>query len=306
VAEADRTAPVRPVVTIGNFDGVHLGHRAVLEEAREIAGSGPLAVVTFDPHPLRMLRPDAAPAVLTPLERKQQLLRAAGVDRVRVLGFTAEVASWSPRRFVEQVLVAELAARAIVVGENFRFGRGAAGDVALLRRLGEIGDFVVVPAPLTSAQPIAGRVSSSLIRTLVADGNLSDAARLLGRPHRVSGQVVTGDRRGRELGFPTANLSLPAEIAVPADGIYASWLTVAGIRYPAVTSIGSNPTFDGTQRRVEAHVLDRSDLNLYRQRADLDFVSRQRATVRFDSAAALVAQMAEDVAVGRRLLGAGR
>ena len=299
---------VRPVVTIGNFDGVHRGHRAVLALAREVAGSGPVAVVTFDPHPLRVLRPDAAPAVLTPPARRAELLRAAGVDDVRTVAFTPEVAGWSPQRFVEQVLTGGLAARAVVVGENFRFGARAAGDVALLRALGERGDFVVVPAALAEV-PLAGhdgeRVSSSLVRRLVAAGDVAGAAELLGRPHRVSGPVVRGDQRGRELGYPTANLAVAAGAAVPADGIYASWLTVGGTRHPAVTSIGTNPTFDGTQRRVEAHVLGRDDLGLYGRTADLDLVARQRDTVRYDGVGPLLEQMARDVDRTRELLAAG-
>ncbi len=301
----DRRA-LRPVVTIGNFDGVHLGHRAVLAQAREVAGAGPLAVVTFDPHPLRVLRPEAAPAVLTPTDRKSELLLEAGVDDVVVLPFTAEVASWSPERFVDEVLVGGLRARAVVVGENFRFGHAAAGDVALLRSLGEARDFLVVPAPLASADAAdvsgGGRVSSSLVRRLVADGDVEAAARLLGRPHRVSGPVVHGDRRGRLLGYPTANLGLGPGLAVPADGVYASWLTVDGTRHPALTSIGTNPTFAGTERRVEAWVIDRDDLDLYDRTADLDFVRRQRPTLAFDSVADLVTQMDADAVTGRRTL----
>lgn len=301
-------APVRPVITIGNFDGVHLGHRAVLDLARQVAGSGPVAVVTFDPHPLCVLRPDLAPAVLTPSARRRDLLRAVGVDLVETLAFTREVAGWSPERFVDDVLVGRLDARAVVVGENFRFGARAAGDVTLLRALGESRDFLVVPAPLAPAVLEghgAERVSSSLIRRLVADGDVAGAARLLGRPHRVSGTVVHGDERGRDLGYPTANLDLAPELAVPADGIYASWLTVGDVRYPAVTSVGTNPTFDGTTRRVEAYVLDRDDLDLYESTADLDLVGRQRPTVRFEGVDALVNQMARDVVATRHLL-AGR
>lgn len=293
---------VRPVVTIGNFDGVHLGHRAVLDEAREVAGSGPLSVVTFEPHPLRVLRPDAAPLVLTPAPHKAALLQGAGVDEVRVVRFTDEVAAWSPERFVEDVLVTGLAARAVVVGENFRFGHAAAGDVALLRRLGELRDFVVVPAPLAQVDGTGERVSSSLVRRLVAAGDVTGAARLLGRDHRVGGTVVHGDHRGRELGYPTANVDVAPDAAVPGDGVYASWLTVDGVRYPALTSIGTNPTFAGTQRRVEAWVLDRDDLDLYGRYAEVDFVTRQRETVTFAGIDSLVEQMDRDAVLGRQLL----
>ena len=310
-AAAPGTPPARPVVTIGNFDGVHLGHRAVLRAARVAAGADPLVVVTFTPHPLRVLRPDRAPAVLTQTPAKVALLRAAGVDRVWALPFDDAVAAWSPRRFVEQVLRDGLHARAVVVGENFRFGHGAAGDVDTLRRLGRELGFAVVPAPLATAAD-GRRVSSSAVRAHLAAGEVDPAAADLGRPYRLPGTVVHGDHRGRELGYPTANLEVDTDpdgpMAVPADGIYAVRLHPGpgsgedGAGLPAVLSVGTNPTFDGVARRVEAHVLDRDDLDLYGEHVSLDLLARQRPTVRFDSVAALLDQMAADVARTRQLL----
>jgi len=337
----------RPVVVIGNFDGVHRGHLAVLAAARGLAGAGPVVAVTFEPHPLAVLRPDHAPAVLTPLAEKLRLLRAAGADDVLVLVFDAALAGWSPTEFVQRVLVDRLRARVVVVGENFRFGHRAAGDVALLRRLGGAAGFAVVPAALATV-PLGPRVSSSLIRERLAAGDVEAARAALGRPFRLFGRVVRGDARGRELGYPTANLDVAdgvvSPVAVPADGIYAVRLlratdlaaaaeqsTVGAADQasgtadqasgpadqasgtavvedlepglPATLSIGTNPTFDGLERRIEAHVLDRDDLALYGERVALDVVARQRATVRFDSVDALVDQMARDTAATRVVLG---
>lgn len=323
----------RPVVVIGNFDGVHRGHLAVLAAARRLAGSDPVVAVTFEPHPLAVLRPDHAPAVLTPLAEKLRLLRAAGADDVLVLVFDAALAGWSPTEFVQRVLVDRLRARVVVVGENFRFGHRAAGDVALLRRLGGAAGFAVVPAALATV-PLGPRVSSSLIRERLAAGGVEAARAALGRPFRLFGRVVRGDARGRELGYPTANLDVTdgvvSPVAVPADGIYAVRLLratdlaaaaeqatvgaaeqasgTAGVEdvepgLPATLSIGTNPTFDGLERRIEAHVLDRDDLDLYGEQVALDVVARQRATVRFDSVDALVDQMARDTATTRVVLG---
>ena len=330
----------RPVVVIGNFDGVHRGHLAVLAAARRLAGSDPVVAVTFEPHPLVVLRPDHAPAVLTPLAEKLRLLRAAGADDVLVLVFDAALAGWSPTEFVQRVLVDRLRARVVVVGENFRFGHRAAGDVALLRRLGGAAGFAVVPAALATV-PLGPRVSSSLIRERLAAGDVEAARAALGRPFRLFGRVVRGDARGRELGYPTANLDVTdgvvSPVAVPADGIYAVRLLratdlaaaaeqatvgatepasgtadqasgTAGVEdvepgLPSTLSIGTNPTFDGLERRIEAHVLDRDDLDLYGEQVALDVVARQRATVRFDSVDALVDQMARDTAITRVVLG---
>jgi riboflavin kinase/FMN adenylyltransferase len=301
------------VVTIGNFDGVHRGHVAVIAAARALARTDPVVAVTFDPHPLLVLRPDRAPAILTPLPEKIRLLRAAGADDVLVLPFDQSLAAVDPADFVRDVLVRRLVARAVVVGENFRFGYRAAGDLALLTRLGAELGFDVVPAPLALLSD-RSRVSSSVIRSDLAAGEVASAAAALGRPYRLFGLVVHGDHRGRELGYPTANLNVTdgvaGPVAVPADGIYAVRLLRAADRgappgsgLPATLSVGTNPTFNGVERRVEANVLDVAELDLYGERVALDVIARERPTVRFDSAEALIDQMALDTALTRQLLG---
>jgi riboflavin kinase/FMN adenylyltransferase len=296
------------VVTIGNFDGVHRGHRVVLGRAVERARAlGAQAVaITFDPHPLAVLYPERAPQPLSTVPHKLELLEAEGLDGVLVMPFTHELAGQSPRQFVEETMVAGLGARAVVVGGDMRFGKGNAGNVDTLRELGkELGFEVDVIADEGSAGPGDDRRwSSTWVRELVASGDVETAADVLGRPHRVTGAVVHGDHRGRELGYPTANLAPDAVGAVPADGVYAGWLTRpdSGERLPAAISVGTNPTFDGTQRRVEAYVLDRDDLDLYGETVALEFTHRLRPTLRFTGVDDLVRQMAEDVARCRVLL----
>lgn len=288
------------VVVIGNFDGVHMGHRKVLEEAIG-DGSLPLVVITFWPHPVSVLRPDSAPLLLGDLPSRIDLLREAGAREVRVIPFSHAVAAMSPEAFVDQYLTPLSPAR-VVVGENFRFGSGASGDVAALTRMGEERGFEVRPLALeTVGEEIT---CSSLIRDALARGDVAEAARHLGRPFRFKGVVVMGDQRGRELGFPTANLDVEPGMAVPADGVYAGWFTAEdGMLMPAAISVGSNPTFEGVSRRVESHVLDRADLELYGQEVVVEFVSRLRGQVRFDGVDALVEQMDRDVDECRRLLG---
>jgi riboflavin kinase / FMN adenylyltransferase len=299
------------VVTIGEFDGVHRGHQRIVSTARQTAADVglPVVVVTFDPHPDEVVRPGSHPALLCTARRRLQLLAGLGVDAVCVIPFTLEFSRLGPDEFVRTVLVDRLHAARVVVGENFRFGHKAAGDVALLAELGEKYEFAVTGVPLLSENGIT--VSSSGIRALLADGAVSAAAELLGRPHRVEGVVVRGFERGRSLGFPTANLEPPAHTAIPADGIYAGWLAsldAAGDeteRWPAAISVGTNPTFGGQERTVEAHALDRDDLDLYGVHVAVDFVARLRATVKFDSVEALIQQMYIDVGDARRLLTAG-
>jgi riboflavin kinase/FMN adenylyltransferase len=309
----------RSAVTIGNFDGVHLGHRAVLGRLVRTARAAGLAAVaiTFDPHPLAVLHPDRAPAALTTLEHRLQLLADCGLDAVLVLGFTRELAAWSPQRFVDEVLVGALDARLVVVGHDMRFGHRNSGDVATLVELGEHRGFAVdVVDDLgaadagTAEREGAGerRWSSTWVRTLLADGEVERAAQILGRPHRVTGVVVHGDHRGRELGYPTANLGQDSVGVVPADGVYAGWLVrlgdlgAADERLPAAVSVGTNPTFNGQQRRVEAYVLDRDDLELYGETVAVEFVRRLRPTLRFDGVEALVEQMGADVEDCRAVL----
>jgi riboflavin kinase/FMN adenylyltransferase len=303
----------RAVACIGVFDGVHQGHRAILAAARrEAAASGAHVVaVTFDPHPSAVVRPDTQPLMLSTVAHRVALLEQAGADDVLVLPFSTEMASWTPAEFVERVLVRRLAASGVVVGEGFRFGHRAAGDVALLQKLGAEHGFTVTARSLEHAEVVdhgdAGDVawSSTYVRQCVLEGDVAEAARALTRPHRVEGTVVHGDHRGRELGYPTANLESVEHAAIPADGVYAGWLIRFGgdeTPLPAAISIGTNPTFDGVERRVEAYVLDRTDLDLYDEHVGVDFVARLRPTLRFDGVEPLLEQMAADVAQARELL----
>jgi riboflavin kinase/FMN adenylyltransferase len=300
----------RTVVVIGNFDGVHLGHRRVVAQARATADERglPVVAVTFDPHPMAVLRPEHAPTTLTSIEDRSALLHEAGADAVLALAFNRDVAGWSPLEFVDRVLVGMLHAAAVVVGANFRFGHRAAGDVALLTEAGRERDFTVEGIPLDGGPQVW---SSTYVRTCLAAGDVAGAAEALGRPVMVRGVVARGDRRGRELGFPTANVPAgdPGErpSAIPADGVYAGWLRRldTGERYPSAISVGTNPTFDGhRERRVESYVLDRDDLELYDVEVEVEFVERLRGMVRFDSVEELVAQMKDDVARARELLAA--
>ncbi|MET0837405.1 MAG: bifunctional riboflavin kinase/FAD synthetase [Marmoricola sp.] len=305
----------RTVVVIGNFDGVHLGHRHVVRRARELADRDGLRVVavTFDPHPMAVLRPEHAPLTLTDIERRCQLLSEAGVDDVFVIPFSREIASWSPIEFIEKVLVDGLHARHVVVGANFRFGARAAGDVATLVEAGHDRDFEVDGIALDGGPQVW---SSTYVRTCLAAGDVEGAAEALGRPYSVVGHVVEGEHRGRELGYPTANVPTQGR-AAPADGVYAGWLsmldpsTSSGRAMgdkprPAAISVGTNPTFDGErERRVEAYVLDRDDLELYGEPVEISFVARIRGMVKFEGVDALIETMAQDVERTRDLLGLG-
>lgn len=304
----------RTVVTIGNFDGVHLGHRHVVARAREVAeelGVEHVVAVTFDPHPVAVLRPEHAPPTLSTIEDRVVLLEEAGADGVLVVPFSREIAGWTPEHFVTEILVETLKARAVVVGANFRFGYKAAGDVTTLRELGAEHDFTTVGVPLDGGPQVW---SSTYVRNCLAAGDVEGAAEALGRPFTLRGTVVEGDRRGRELGYPTANVPTTGLHAGPADGVYAGWLRRldgteldGGEPMPAAISVGTNPTFDGErERRVESYVLDREDLELYGVPVEVSFVARLRGMVRFESIEGLVATMADDVRRARELLlGAG-
>ena len=294
----------RTVVTIGNFDGVHLGHRALLtavvrRAARERRKS---VAVTFEPHPLAVLHPDRAPEMVTSLQDRLAVIEQIGLDAVIVLPFTRELAAMTPREFVRDVFVEALHAAAVVVGRDTRFGAKNAGDVDTLRQLGvEFGFDVQVQEDVGDD----GRYSSTEVRADLVTGDVAAAAKILGRAHVVTGVVVQGAQRGRELGYPTANLAQDATGFVPADGVYAGWLIRdggAGDRLPAAISVGTNPTFDGTQRTVEAYVLDRTDLHLYDEVVVVEFTAHLRSNVRFDSIDDLIAQMREDVDEARSLL----
>lgn len=304
------------VVTIGNFDGVHRGHQAVLsrlvaDARREGARS---VAITFDPHPVAVLNPERAPAELIGLDERLDLIAETGLDAVLVMEFTHELAAWEPERFVREVLVETLGAGVVVVGRDTRFGRRNSGDVNTLRELGErFGFRVDVVDDLGGtdrAHPSGRRWSSTWARELITTGDVATAADVLGRRPRVTGTVVHGDHRGRRLGYPTANLGRDCSGLIPADGVYAGHLVRLCVpeddpehRLPAAVSIGTNPTFDGTQRRVEAYVLDRDDLDLYGERVAVEFVRLLRPTLRFDSIEALIAQMATDVEECRAVLG---
>jgi riboflavin kinase / FMN adenylyltransferase len=292
----------RSVVTIGVFDGVHRGHRVILARARDRASAlnAPLVVVTFDPHPSEVVRPGSHPAMLSTLEHRVELLREAGADQVLVLHFSPSLARLTPAEFVRDVLVDRLHVAAVVVGTNFRFGHRAVGTVDTLAELGRELGFEVVAVPLVGEGDV--RWSSTYVRQAIAEGDTEEVGQVLGRPHRVEGVVVHGDHRGRELGYPTANLHVGRHTAVPADGIYAGWLVrPSGERLPAAISIGTNPTFDGAERRVEAYAIDRTGLDLYGERVALDIGPRLRDTLRFDGVEALLVQMKADVDQARTL-----
>jgi riboflavin kinase/FMN adenylyltransferase len=300
------------VVTAGVFDGVHRGHQLIVRTALDAAHAAglPVVVITFDPHPDEVVRPGTHPPLLCTVRRRAGLLAALGADAVCVLPFSYEFSQLGPDEFVRQVLADGLHAARVVVGENFRFGHRAAGDMALLGQLGEKYDFTAVGVPLLVSGGVT--ISSSYIRERLTSGDVAAAASALGRPHRVEGVVVRGHQRGRALGFPTANLRTPPHTAIPADGVYAGWLvslTLDGSqaeRWPAAISIGTNPTFESpmletSERSVEAYALDRDDLDLYGAHVATDFTARLRPTLKFSSVDDLIAQMHQDVAQTREI-----
>lgn len=308
----------RCVVTIGVFDGVHRGHQELIRRTVEVARERglPSVVLTFDPHPSEVLRPGSHPAQLTTLRRKAELMEQLGVDVFCVLPFTLELSRVTAHEFVHEILVDQLHVAVVLVGENFTFGAKAAGDVNLLRTLGKRFGYVAYGAELQGAsiagghpagQTVEGEItfSSTYVRSCIDAGDVAAAAAALGRPHRIDGIVVRGDGRGHELGYPTANLSTPRYAAVPADGIYSCWFTCTtrpGELLAAAVSVGSNPTFSGRERRVEAYVLDVEE-DFYGQHVSLDFVARLRDMERFDSVDELLERMAEDVKRTRETLG---
>ncbi|GAA4746710.1 bifunctional riboflavin kinase/FAD synthetase [Modestobacter marinus] len=307
----------RTVVTVGMYDGVHRGHQHLIGAAvsRAHAVGRPALLLTFDPHPSEVVRPGSHPAILTSADRKAELVAALGVDAMCVLPFTPEFSRLSPGEFTHTVLVEHLHAAQVVVGQNFTYGHKAAGTVESLAAEGRRFGFSVEGVDLTSvgsAPALAGdgevTISSTYIRACVAAGDMASAALALGRPHRVDGIVVRGDRRGRELGYPTANVESPAHTAIPADGVYAGRLVLRDHRgvsrstHPAAISVGSNPTFAGARRTVEAHLLD-FDGDLYGEHVGVEFVERLRPMVSFAGVPELLVAMGEDVARTRAVLG---
>jgi riboflavin kinase/FMN adenylyltransferase len=308
VRDVGSTPRRRSVITIGVFDGVHRGHQVIVAEAvrRARALQVPAVAVTFDPHPISVLRPDVAPAMLTAIDRRAELLGEVGIDHVVVIPFTLSLSQQSPHEFVHHVVVEGLNASEVVVGSDFRFGHKAAGDVPLLRELGDRHGFAVEGVGLVGDG--LERWSSTGVRRRLADGDVTGAAAILGSPHRVDGLVVRGDQRGRSLGFPTANVEVPTNMAVPDDGVYAGRLSLlddegrTGTTFDAAISVGANATFAGTERRVEAHCLDAPGLDVYGVRVGVEFVERIRPMAAFDGPEALVAEITRDVARTREAL----
>ena len=306
------------VLTLGNFDGVHRGHQRVVQQVVDAARerSAAAVVVSFDPHPAQVHRPDTAPELIMGLDDRVATLAETGIDGLLMMDYTLELASNTPEEFVERVFVRTLRAKAVVIGHDVRFGRGNSGDLRTMRHLGQELGFEVIaiddfgarcPQDATHADGDR-RWSSTWVREALEAGEVDVAARVLGRHHRMRGEVVHGAARGRDLGYPTANLAGSAEGFIPADGIYAGWLTdEAGTRWPSAISVGSNPTFDGVDRQVEAHVINRplervEDFDLYGQKVVVEFVEHLRGQVTYTGPEALIEQMKLDVDRARGLL----
>jgi len=287
------------VVVIGVFDGVHKGHQVLLNRAKEIAAGRTIIALTFDPHPTTVFAPDRAPTMLTTLADRVELLKIHNADQVAVLKFNEKFAAMSPEDFVKSVLIGQLHVGAVVVGENFTYGHKAAGNVETLKQAGVENNFEVDIQELKRDSEV---ISSSRIRELVIKGNVEKARELLSRPHRLDGVVVHGEKRGREIGYPTANLGKIEGQTIPADGVYAGWLTVGINFWPAAISIGTNPTFEGDRaRQVEAYALDQEGLDLYDKNASIEFGWYLRPTVKFDSLDELLLQMKKDCDKAREL-----
>ncbi|WP_329160439.1 bifunctional riboflavin kinase/FAD synthetase [Streptomyces sp. NBC_01717] len=289
----------RSVVTIGSYDGVHRGHQLIIgravDRARELGV--PSVVVTFDPHPSEVVRPGSHPPLLAPHHRRAELMAGLGVDALLILPFTTEFSKLAPADFIVKVLVDKLHAQLVIEGPNFRFGHKAAGNVQLLTEFGATYDYSVEVIDLHVSGEAGGGepFSSTLTRRLVAEGDVAGAAEILGRPHRVEGIVVRGAQRGRDMGFPTANVETLPHTAIPADGVYAGWLNANGETMPAAISVGTNPQFDGTERTVEAYAIDRVGLDLYGLHVSVDFLAYVRGMAKFDSLDDLLVAIAADV-----------
>ncbi len=292
----------KSLVCIGIFDGVHLGHQALISAAKNYANESGLSltICTFDPHPNAVVRPDQAPKLISDIAHRKELLTQYGVDHVEVVTFTPQLANLTPMEFSQEFLKDRLGAQIVVVGENFTYGRNISGDVNTLRENGNVLGFSVRVFDLVQSD---GTISSTRIRELLLQGEAGAAARLLGRNFILSGKVIRGDQRGRELGYPTANLEWDDQLLVPADGVYAGFLNVEGERHPAAISVGINPQFSGERQRVEAYVLNRSDLELYGASVDVEFVELIRSQEVFESLDGYLAQIAIDVASISELLG---
>ena len=287
------------VVLIGVFDGVHKGHQQLLNRAKEIADGRAIVALTFDPHPTTVYAPTKVPTSLTTLADRVELLKIHNADQVAVMKFNEKFAAMSPEDFVANVLVGQLHASTVVVGKNFTYGHKAAGNVESLIAEGLTHNFTVDVQELKVDTEV---ISSSRIRALVVAGKVEEARTLLSRPHRLDGVVVHGEKRGREIGYPTANLGNIEGQTIPADGVYAGWLTVGINFWPAAISIGTNPTFEGERgRQVEAYALDQEGLELYDKNASIEFGWYLRPTLKFDSLEELLVQMKKDCDKAREL-----
>ena len=287
------------VVVIGVFDGVHKGHQALLNRAKEIADGRSIVALTFDPHPRAVFAPDSVPPMLTTLADRVELLKIHNADQVAVMKFNEQFAAMSPEKFVEDILVKQLHVSTVIVGKNFTYGAKAAGNVDTLIKSGLTHNFIVDVQELAGGDDV---ISSSRIRNLVLEGKVKEARELLSRPHRLDGIVVHGEKRGREIGYPTANIGKIDGQTIPADGIYAGWLTVGINFWPAAISIGTNPTFEGDRgRQVEAYALDQQGLDLYDKAASVEFGWYLRPTLKFNGLDELLVQMKKDCDEARRL-----
>ena len=288
---------MKKVVAIGIFDGVHAGHQQMISTAKHI---GEVSVITFDPHPTSVFAPERTPTQLLPLADRIKFLKQAGVKNVEVISFTKEFSQLSPDQFIEDVLVGRFAAQHVVIGENFNFGYKGEGTPKYLSEVGPKYGFDVSIVKLQEDRGSA--ISSSRIRNLVVDGEIERANELLTRRFYLTGPVIHGEKRGREIGYPTANIGLTSLATIPADGVYAGWLSVGDSRWPAAISIGTNPTFPGVRgRQVEAYAIDQVGLELYDQVGIIEFGYRLRDTLKFDDLSSLLAQMKKDCDQSREL-----
>jgi riboflavin kinase/FMN adenylyltransferase len=286
---------------IGVFDGVHRGHQALISRGRDIADQlgNDLVVVTFDPHPLAVVKPEIAPKMITTVSQRSKLLKDAGADQIHILNFTPEMSTLTGEQFVAQELSGRLNAAAVVVGENFTFGHRALGDTEILRELGDAYGFEVIVEPLMHDSE---SISSSRIRLLIETGSLAEARRLLGHPFHLAGNVEEGDKRGRDLGYPTANLRWPGSALIPAEGVYAGHVLVNSQPQPAAISVGNNPQFGGVEPRIEAFILDGTDWNLYGHEVEFEFIERMRSQMVFPTIDQYLEQMSIDVAGAHQIL----
>ncbi|MEI7561853.1 MAG: bifunctional riboflavin kinase/FAD synthetase [Actinomycetes bacterium] len=285
------------VVAIGIFDGVHAGHQQIIANAKH---NGDVTIMTFDPHPVSVVAPERTPSQLVPLKDRIELLKAAGATSVEVINFNKEFSQLSADQFIEDVLVGRFAAEHVVIGENFNFGFKAQGTPEYLSQIGPKYGFGVTIVKLQENR--GSTISSTRIRSLIIDGEIERANEMLTRNFYLKGPVVHGEKRGREIGYPTANIGLDSLSTIPADGVYAGWLTVGEDKWPAAISIGTNPTFPGVRgRQVEAYALDQTGLDLYDKEAKLEFGFRLRDTLKFDGLDPLLVQMKKDCDKAREL-----